>query len=50
MRTQAPRDFESRLRLTLSVLKHVAKLSLYLSFNVYLYCPKIKIFMPGLSV
>ena len=35
--------------MTTTILKDVAKLSLYLSFNVYLYYLKIKIFMPRLS-
>ena len=42
-----------RFRITFTVnviLKHVAKLSLYLSFNVYFYYSKIKTFMPRLSV
>ena len=42
-----------RLRITFTVnatLKHVAKLSLYLSFNVYLSYSKEKKFIPGLSV
>ena len=49
MQTQAFRDLESRSTVN-AILKHVAKLSLYLSFNVYLYYSKIKTFMPRLSV